>query len=117
MRVLDMEPTPEELSRTFEKLRESLRPQILAELHNGNFRDTMIEEYRTLATTASDLLNLLRSTGFAEVLAFEEASTYENILARFSTSGQRCRMLIEESANMEEQAMLAIAPTPSGSLN
>ncbi len=117
MRALDMEPTPEELRSTFEKLRETLRPEILAELRNGTFREAMIEEYRNLATTASDLLTLLRDADFARQLTPEQASTYEHILARFSTCGQRCRLLIEQSSTVDEQALLAIAPTPSRRMN
>lgn len=117
MRALDMEPTQEELRSTFEKLRETLRPEILAELQNGSFREAMTEEYRNLATTASDLLNLLRATNFAGTLSPEQAAVYEHILARFSTCGQRCRLLIEQSAEVDEQALLAIAPTPSTVVN
>lgn len=117
MRVLDMDPSPEEIRATFEKLRESLRPDVLCELHSGGFRDAMIEEYGALATATNDLLNLLRKNGFAASLADTDASSYEHILARLSTGAQRCRLLIEESASVDEQAMLAIAPTPTRSVN
>jgi hypothetical protein len=117
MRILDMEPSAEEIRSTFEKLRESLRPEVLCELHSGGFREAMIEEYGALATATNDLLNLLRRNSFAVGLNETDAAAYEHILARLSTGAQRCRLIVEESASVDEQAMLAIAPTPTRSVN
>ena len=117
MRALSVEPTEEELRRTFAKLRESLRPEILDEVLTGGFREAMIKEYQELARTSSALIKLLRRNGFADGLGGDEATEYETLLARFSHSGQRCRVLIEESSAVDEQALLAIAPDTSGSIN
>ncbi|MCK9240766.1 hypothetical protein [Desulfocurvus sp.] len=117
MRILDMEPSPEEIRATFEKLRASLRPEVLCELHSGGFREAMIEEYGALASAANDLLNLLRRNNFAAGLDEADAGAYEHILARLSTGAQRCRLIVEESASVDEQAMLAIAATPTRAVN
>lgn len=117
MRDTQAEPTQEELRETFRKLRENLRPELLAEVRDSGFREAMITSYSELASTASALLHLLRKTGFAETLGAEDARAYEEILARFSTSGERCKMLVEESSAVDEQAMLAIAPDYSTSIN
>jgi len=112
-----MEPTQEELNRTFARLKECLKPQVLEEVMHMGIRDSMINEYKDLATASSDLIKLLRKSSFAPVLQGEQADEYEYILARFSTSGQRFRVLIEESSSVDEVAMLAIAPQQSASVN
>ncbi|BBD09053.1 hypothetical protein [Desulfovibrio ferrophilus] len=117
MRALNTEPTQEELNRTFARLKECLKPEVLEEVMHMGIRESMINEYRDLATAASDLIKLHRKSGFAPVLEGEHAEDYENILARFSTSGQRFRVLIEESSSVDEVAMLAIAPRQSSCVN
>lgn len=117
MRALNNEPTQEELNRTFARLKECLKPAVLEEVMHMGIRESMINEYKDLAQASSDLIKLLRTSGFAESLSGEAAGVYENILARFSTGGQRFRLLIEESSAVDEVAMLAIAPQQSSSLN
>jgi len=117
MRALDLEPTQEELNRTFARLKECLKPQVLEEVMHMGIRESMINEYKDLALASSDLIKLLRRTGFAAAIQGEDAADYENILARFSTGGQRFRVLIEESASVDEVAMLAIAPDHPTSVN
>lgn len=110
-------PHNEELERTFDQMRENLRPEILDNVMDQGFRDAMIDEYQALATATSELLKLIGSNNFAGSLPEEGVSLYENILARLSVSGQRCRVLIEESQSIDEQALLAITPMQQHAVN
>lgn len=109
MRPLTYEPTQEELNQTFDKLKEQLRPEVLDEVMQQGLRDSMINEYNQLAATASDLIRLLRETGVANILLGRAVEDYEQILARFSMSGQRFQLLIDESNAVDETALLAVA--------
>lgn len=109
MRPLTHEPTQEELNNTFDKLKQHLKPEVLDEIMQQGLRDSMINEYNELASTASALIRLLRETGVANILLGRDVEGYEHILAKFSMSGQRFQLLIDESNAVDESALLAIA--------
>lgn len=117
MRPLTTEPTPEELDRTFDRLKEQLSPQVLDEVINYGLRDSMINEYKELAETTSSLISLLRSTGVANILLGRAVEDYEQILAKLAMSGQRFRLLIDESSAVDEMALLAIAGDDYSTIN
>ena len=109
MRPFAQDPSQAEIDTTFDQLKKQLRPQVLDEVVNQGLRDSMITEYGELAATASGLIRLLRESGVANILLGRAAEDYAQILARFSVSGQRFQLLIDESSAVDETALLAIA--------
>ena len=117
MRPLTIEPTQEELNQTFDRLKEHLKPKVLDEVMQQGLRDSMINEYNELATASSDLIRLLRTTGVANILLGRAVEDYERILAKFSMSGQRFKLLIDESSAVDETALLVIAGDEYSTVN
>ena len=109
MRPLGQDPTQAELMSSLDKLKQQLKPQVLDEVMNQGLRDSMITEYGELAANTSALIRLLRESGVANILLGRAAEDYAQILARFSVSGQRFQLLIDESCAIDETALLAIA--------
>ncbi len=107
----------DELRTAMTQLKDNLRPQVVEEIMQGQFREAMVCEYGDLASTASRLLSLLRNTDFVATLDMAENAEYEEILAKFSHCGNRCQLMIEESGTIDEQGLLAIAPSHSHAIN
>ncbi|WP_461210666.1 hypothetical protein [Desulfocurvus sp. DL9XJH121] len=117
MRPRTPEPTQEEMNRTFEQLRAHLKPKVLADVMHSGLRDSVINEYKDLALATRDLIDLLNATGAASLLMGKAVEQYEHILAKFSVSGQRMRLLIDESSAVDETALLAIAGDEYSTVN
>ncbi len=109
--------TVEDMNKDFEQLRSQLRPKILEEIMHQGLRDSMIKEYSQLAESTYNLIELLRTSGVAETLLQKSTEKYEQLMGELAVSGQRFKLLVDESTAVDETALLALADDGRQTIN
>ena len=105
--------TQQKLKKDFARLKLSLKPGVVEGIRTAGFREAMLEEYRELAHTASDLIAFLGSLGFQEALDDAGKDAFAELMARFSVCGQRIQIVIEESNDADQETFLALSAPAS----
>ncbi|MGE4298845.1 MAG: hypothetical protein AB7E47_12510 [Desulfovibrionaceae bacterium] len=111
------QPIATEKQELLLKIKENLREEVLAGIENMGLRESMINEYREIAGAAGQLLGLLQQYNFVNLLHNNDVAAYDQLMQRLSMSGLRCHILVEESRSVDNEALLAMAPTVSARIN
>ena len=107
------QPNTAKLKKAFAQLRNNLKSGVVEGIRTQGFRDAMLEEYRELSNTASDLISLLGREGFQENLDADARAAFAELMARFSVCGQRIQIVIEESNAVDQETVLALSAPAS----
>jgi len=103
----------QQLKKDFARLKLSLKSGVVEGIRTAGFRDAMLEEYRELSRTASDLITFLGEQGFQGSLDAGGRKAFAELMARFSVCGQRIQIVIEESNEADQETVLALSAPAS----
>lgn len=103
------QPSQQQIKKDFAQLKQDLKPGVVEGLRTAGFREAMLEEYREMASTASDLIAFLGEQGFQERLDAAGNAAFAELMARFSVCGQRIQIVIEESKALDQETVLALS--------
>jgi hypothetical protein len=95
------------------KIDHVLRPEVLDDIQDMGFRDTMIKEYSEMAQTLGRVLDLVEENNFQSVLSEADRIEYENLLLWLGVCARRYKILINESEAMDMAVALAVAQPES----
>lgn len=90
-----------------------LRPEVLDDIEDMGFRETMIKEYGELAQTMSRVLDLVEEYDFQATLSDVDRVEYENLLLWLGVCARRYKIIVNESEAVDMAVALAVAQPES----
>jgi hypothetical protein len=100
-----------------ERMRQELGEARMQEVTDMNLRNAMIAEYKLIAGSSLQLLNMLERYGFIYKLTEEDLESYQRILMQIAQSGCRCQEFVEQSHSIDQEALLAFIPADESRAN
>lgn len=100
-----------------EQMRRELGETRMQKVTDMSLRDSMITEYKLLAGSSLQLLNMLERYGFIYKLSEDDLNSYQRILLQLAQSGCRCQDFVEQSQTIDQEALLASIPSTATMAN
>lgn len=102
----DMEALHEQMEM-IKQMRSELGDKKMGNVTDMRLRQSMINEYQTFTTVASQLLRLFTATGLVETLTGEQHRQYQGILEQLTDTANKCNALVEASHAIDSETLLA----------
>ncbi|UZP68651.1 hypothetical protein N1030_06680 [Desulfovibrio mangrovi] len=93
-----------------ERMRQELGEARMQDVTDMNLRNAMITEYKLMAGSSLQLLNMLERYGFIYKLTEDDLARYQRILLQLAQSGCRCQEFVEQCHSIDQEALLASIP-------
>ncbi len=110
-------PSLVEQFEMLERMRKELGESRLQSVTDMNLRKAMITEYRLLAGTSLQLLNMLEQYKFIYSLTEEDLDRYQAVMLQLAQSAMRCQEFVEQSESLDQEALLASMPAAASRAN